>query len=217
MMYIHARTFKHTNTRRFDQKHISGACPHHTIKPREKSRNPLELRSYTSLGVTSTSWGTSREPRVSYGFCFAFCFCPCPLYTIRMSEYLQIFFLPGFTHTDDDGRPSRVVTGARASSSWRPGSAREEARDGARRRGGSLVRCDDDERTDARDGTTGRWNDGASEHAWKRFSIGSGDLGGERRTDRTNGFRTNERFGMTTRCVRGESVTTTGTACCLRD
>ena len=62
-----------------------------------------------------------------------------------------------------------------------------------------------------------RGDERASVHAWKRFSIGSGDLGGERRTDRTNGFRTNERFGMTTRCVRGESVTTTGTACCLRD
>ena len=66
-----------------------------------------------------------------------------------------------------------------------------------------------------------RGDERASTHAWKRFSIGSGDLGGERRTDRsidrTVGFRTNERFGMTTRCVRGESVTTTGTACCLRD
>ena len=146
----------------FLQKHISHPCPHHTIKPREKSRNPLELRSYTSLGVTSTSWGTSREPRVSYGFCFVFVvFVP----YIR-SKCPSLNILPTRVHTDDDGRPSRVVTGARASSSWRPDSAREEARDGARRRGGSLVRCDG-RRTN---GCT-RWNDGAtSERACTRGS-----------------------------------------------
>jgi len=150
---------------------------------------------------------------VSYGFCFVFC----PLYTIRMSEYLQIFFLPGFTPMKRDGRPSRVVTGARASSSWRPGSAREEARDGARRRGGSLARCDDDERTGARDGTTGRR---ASERARVEAIFDRFWRPRRREKDRSNertNERTNERFGMTTRCVRGESVTTTGTACCLRD
>ena len=149
-------------------KQSFGTCSYHTIKPREKSRNPLELRSYTSLGVTSTSWGTSREPRVSYGFLFLFvlfCFVLSLIYDPNVRVFTNI--LPTRVHADETRRrPRRVVTGARASSSWRPDSAREEARDGARRRGGSLARCDG-RRTN---GCT-RWNDGAtSERARTRGS-----------------------------------------------
>jgi len=93
---------------------------------------------------------------VSYGFCFLFCFC---CVSLTYDPNVRVFknILPTRVHADETRRrPRRVVTGARASSSWRPDSAREEARDGARRRGGSLARCDDDERTGARDGTTGR-------------------------------------------------------------
>jgi len=154
---------------------------------------------------------------VSYGFCFLFCFCCVSLiYDPNVRVFTNI--LPTRVHADETRRrPRRVVTGARASSSWRPGSAREEARDGARRRGGSLVRCDDDERTDARDGTTGRR---ASERARVEAIFDRFWRPRRREKDRSNertNERTNERFGMTTRCVRGESVTTTGTACCLRD
>jgi len=154
---------------------------------------------------------------VSYGFCFLFCFCCVSLiYDPNVRVFTNI--LPTRVHADETRRrPRRVVTGARASSSWRPGSAREEARDGARRRGGSLARCDDDERTDARDGTTGRR---ASERARVEAIFDRFWRPRRREKDRSNertNERTNERFGMTTRCVRGESVTTTGTACCLRD
>ena len=147
-------------------------------------------------------------------FVSCFVFVVCPLYTIRMSEYLKIFFLPGFTPMKRETfsgrhRSARVIVMASGF-----GARGSEGRCAPAWREFSKVRRTTNERMHAMER---RGDERASVHAWKRFSIGSGDLGGERRTDRTNGFRTNERFGMTTRCVRGESVTTTGTACCLRD
>ena len=150
-------------------------------------------------------------------FVSCFVFVVCPLYTIRMSEYLQIFFLPGFTPMKRETssgrhRSARVIVmasgfGARGSEGRCAPAWREFSKVRRRRTNGCT-----------------RWNDGAMERRGERARVEAifdrfwrpRRREKDRPIERTN-ERTNERFGMTTRCVRGESVTTTGTACCLRD